>query len=403
MSQPRLLVLNEYYAPGVEATAQLLTDLCEALTDSFEVTVVTGQNGSSGSEESEQNGVRVIRVASTSFARDQFHRRAVNYLSYSILALRRSLMLRKPDMVFCMTDPPFLGAVGLLVAKRFRVPLVVSSQDVFPEIAVKLGRLKNPLLIEMLRGLVTLYLRHADAVVAIGETMQRRLEAKGAPASRIHIIPNWVDTQTITPRSRDNAWARGKGLVDSFVVMHSGNVGYAQDLDTLIRVGTFMRDVDDFRIVIVGSGARSRELEALAERLDIDNIDFLPYQPREQLPLSLSAASVHFVGLARGLAGYIVPSRLYGILAAGRPVIVGADADSETAQVVERVGAGVTIPPGQPAELARVIREAYEGRLDLEGMGARAREFVVAEADRSVSIARYQAVFREALASRRAS
>jgi colanic acid biosynthesis glycosyl transferase WcaI len=109
---------------------------------------------------------------------------------------------------------------------------------------------------------------------------------------------------------------------------------------------------------------------------------------------------MHFVGLARGLAGYIVPSRLYGILAAGRPVIVGADKESETAQVVERVGAGVTIPPGQPTELARVIREAYEGRLDLDGMGARAREFVVAEADRSVSIARYEAVFREALASR---
>src|SRR5689334_23544273 len=127
----------------------------------------------------------------------------------------------------------------------------------------------------------------------------------------------------ITPHPRDNAWARTNGLVGSFVVMHSGNVGYAQDLDTLIRAASFMRDLADLRVVIVGSGARSRELKALADRLDIDNVRFLPYQPRDQLPSSLSTASVHFVGLARGLAGYIVPSRLYGILAAGRPVIVG--------------------------------------------------------------------------------
>jgi glycosyltransferase involved in cell wall biosynthesis len=177
--------------------------------------------------------------------------------------------------------------------------------------------------------------------------------------------------------------------------MHSGNVGHAQDLDTLVRATTFLRDLDDLAVVIVGFGARHAEIQSLAGRLETDRVRFLPYQPRDVLPLSLAAGNLHFVGLARGLSGYVVPSRLYGILAAGRPVIVSADADSETAQVVSDVGCGVVLPPGRPELVARVIRDAYDGKLDLEDMGRRGREYVTAEADRAVAVGRYRTVLRE--------
>ena len=154
-----------------------------------------------------------------------------------------------------MTDPPFIGAAAELVARRFGAPLVVISQDVFPEIAVELRRLGNPLLIGLLSQLVRFYLTRADRVVAIGETMRRRLEAKGAPPERLSVIPNWVDTTRLVPKPRDNEWARENGLVDQFVVMHSGNVGHAQNLEALVRATTFLRDLDDFEIVIVGYGA----------------------------------------------------------------------------------------------------------------------------------------------------
>jgi glycosyltransferase involved in cell wall biosynthesis len=182
--------------------------------------------------------------------------------------------------------------------------------------------------------------------------------------------------------------------------MHSGNVGHAQDLDSLVRALTFLRDLDDLRVVIAGFGARHAEMVALARRLEVrDRIRFLPYQPRERLPLSLSGADVHVVGLAKGLAGYVVPSRLYGILSAGRPVIAAVEDESETARLVEEVGCGLVIPPGRPELLARTIRAAHDGAYDLAEMGRRGREYVEREADRSVAMERYRQVVAELLAA----
>jgi colanic acid biosynthesis glycosyl transferase WcaI len=395
--KPRLLVLNQYYWPGVEATAQLLTELCEALAEDLDVTVVTGQLH--GQEEqphrSVRNGVEIVRVPSTSFERSKLFARASNYATYLTSALVRGLRGRRPDVVLCMTDPPIVANIALLVARRFRVPVVVISQDVFPEIAVQLKRLENPVVMSLLRGLVGLYLRRADRIVAIGDTMRRRLEEKGAPAERMLVIPNWIDTTRLGPIDKSNHWSRSWGVDEKFVVMHSGNVGHAQDLDSLIRAGTFLRDLDDLLIMIIGMGARHAELVALAALHEVDQVQFLYYQSRAVLPQSLSAADVHVVGLAAGLAGYVVPSRLYGILAVGRPVIVAADPESETAQLVTEVGCGIVVPPGRPELLARAIRDAHDGRYDLEAMGARGREWVEREADRSVAVRRYRDLLLE--------
>jgi glycosyltransferase involved in cell wall biosynthesis len=212
------------------------------------------------------------------------------------------------------------------------------------------------------------------------------------------VIPNWVDSAAITPQPHDNEWSRRHGLADRFVVMHSGNVGHAQDLDSLVRSATFLRDLDDLRIVIAGFGARHGEMVGLAQRLDVGGVvGFLPYQPRELLHLSLSSADVHVVGLAHGLAGYVVPSRLYGILSAGRPVIATADEESETARLIRSVGCGIVLPPGRPDLLARTIREARDGAYDLEGMGAAGRVWVEREADRSVAVRRYRELVAEVL------
>jgi colanic acid biosynthesis glycosyl transferase WcaI len=395
--KPRLLVLNQYYWPGIEATAQLLTDLCEALAGVAEVKVVTGVLHGHEDEPRRlvHNGVEIVRVPSTSFERSKLLARASNYVTYLTNALLSGLQGPRPDVVLCMTDPPIVADVALVVAKRYRVPLVVISQDVFPEIAVELKRLENPVAVRLLRGLVSLYLRRADRIVAIGDTMKRRLEEKGARPDRIRVIPNWVDTQRLVPQDRANRWARGGRLHEKFVVMHSGNVGHAQDLDSLVRAATFLRDLDDLVVLVIGSGARHNELVALAERLEVDQVHFLYYQARDVLPLSLSAADVHVVGLAPGLAGYVVPSRLYGILAVARPVIVAADPDSETAQVVERVGCGIVVPPGRPELLARAIRDAHAGKYDLAEMGRRGREWVEREADRSVAMRRYRELLGE--------
>ncbi len=182
--------------------------------------------------------------------------------------------------------------------------------------------------------------------------------------------------------------------------MHSGNVGHAQDLDSLVRAATFLRDLDELRIVVVGFGARHGEMVELTRLLEVhETVRFLPYQKRARLPLSLSSADVHVVGLARGLSGFVVPSRLYGVLAAGRPVIVGAEDESETARLVREVGCGVVVPPGRPDLLARTIRAATEGAFDLEEMGRLGRRYVEEDADRVVAMARYRELVRELLAA----
>jgi glycosyltransferase involved in cell wall biosynthesis len=395
-----ILVVNQYYWPGVEATAQLLTELAEDLAAEFDVTVLTSvlHRHEDLPRRERRKGVEIVRVRSTSFERSRLSRRALNYASFMSSALAQGVSDSPPDLVLCMTDPPMVGDIALLLARRFRVPLLVVSEDVFPEIAVQLKRLENPVLVGALRRLVRLYLKRADRIVAIGDTMRLRLIEKGAAADRIHVIPNWVDTKALTPKPRDNAWAVEHGLVDRFVVMHSGNVGHAQSLETLVRAATFLRDLDDVQIVIAGFGARHASIVALARRLEA-NVRFLPYQDRELLPQSLSSADLHFVGLEPGLAGYVVPSRLYGILSVARPVIVSADSESETAQVVGAVGCGVVVPPARPDLVAGAIRDLHARRDRLQELGEKGRRYVELEADRAVAHARYRAVIDELLAA----
>ena len=401
MRRPRLLVLNQYYWPGVEATANVLTDLCEALASEYDVTVVAGTvAGRAGAGRQHRNGVEIVRVPATAFERRRVWRRGVNYLSYVVLAAVTGLRAARPDVVLSMTDPPLAPDVAYAVARRFGAPLVVVSQDVFPEVAVALGRLDRRLA-ALVGPLVALPFRRADRVVAIGETMARRLEAKGVGPERIAVIRNWVDTRTLAPQPRRNGWSRAHGLDEAFVVMHSGNLGYAQDLDSLVAAAALLRDLEDVRVVLVGGGARHADLVALARRLDA-RVTFLPYQPADVLPESLSAADVHVVGLARGLAGLVVPSRIYGVLAVGRPVIVAADDDSETAQLVRDARSGAVVPPGDPERLAAAIRAARDGSLDLAEMGRRGREWVVAEGDRGAAVARYRALLAEVRSTARA-
>jgi glycosyltransferase involved in cell wall biosynthesis len=392
MPRSRILVLNQYYRPGVEATANLLADLCEELARNDDVTVVTGRLREHEDLPSDEtiNGVRVLRTRSTAFDRTQLHHRALNYLTYLSDSLVRSLSIERPDLIICMTDPPIVGDLGVAVARRFRSPLLVISEDVFPEIATELGRLTNPVLVGVLRRLVGYYLKRAEHIVAIGERMRERLIEKGAAPARITVIPNWVDASVIQPGPRDNAWSRDQKLVDRFVVMHSGNVGHAQNLDNLVYATTYLRDLDDLAVPIVGFGARHAEVTALAHRLEADRVLFLPYQPREVLTESLGSAHVHYIGLAKGLSGFVVPSRLYGVLAAGRPVIVAADPDSETARLVSEAECGVVVPPDRPDLIAAAIRDAHDGRFDLDELGRRGREYVEREADRPVALARYR-------------
>ena len=207
-------------------------------------------------------------------------------------------------------------------------------------------------------------------MIALGETMRERLvSGKGADPDKVAVIHNWADCAAIVPGPKRNDFSVEQGLADTFVVMHSGNVGLSQSLDTLVDAAARLSRYPDLEVVVVGDGAKRAALEARARAQSLTNIRFLPYQPKSRLHESFAAADVFVVSLKAGLAGYIVPSKLYGILAAGRPYVAAVEDDSEVATITRSMDAASWRSPGNPEDLADKILDA----LSRPGAGRAAR------------------------------
>jgi glycosyltransferase involved in cell wall biosynthesis len=216
--------------------------------------------------------------------------------------------------------------------------------------------------------------KRADRIIALGDTMKRRLiETKNADPSRIRVIHNWSDANAIQPGPKDNAFSREQGLVDKFVVMHSGNVGMSQDVDALLDVAERLRDLPDVVVAIVGEGARKSFLQQETRRRGLANVRFFPYQPKAGLIDSFATADVFIVSLKRGLAGFIVPSKLYGVLVAGRPFIAAIEADSEAAQIAREHDCGIVVEPGDRSGIEDAIRRLHGDQALRDRLAANAR------------------------------
>ena len=399
---------NRSYAPDETATAQLLADLAEGLVRDHgcRVSVVAGLPAEAEARaerttvREERNGVSVIRVRGTQFAKRRFVGRAANYLTYFPSACRAGLTLDRPDVVVALTDPPIIGLAARLSGWRVGAPLVMIFNDLFPEVAVLLEGFRSPTINAALQRVNRYLVRRAALSVALGETMRRRLvETKGAPADRTIVIANWADTRTIVPESKPNAFTAAHGLDRSFVVMHSGNLGLSQNLDTLIDAAALLADSPDIRIVLQGDGVKKADLQRRVSEAGLTNVVFLPFQPREHLSASFAAADVFVVSLQRGMAGCIVPSKLYGILAAGRPYVAAVEDDCEVAALTIEHDCGVVIPPGEAPALADAIRRLRSDPDGLARRGANARNASYAF-DRRVQIGKYAEAFGRVYASR---
>jgi colanic acid biosynthesis glycosyl transferase WcaI len=392
--------LNRSYWPDTGATGQLLTELAEDLVARHEmnVTVVTGPplaangNGQLPRQET-RNGVRIIRARGTALSPRRFTARATNYLTYFAAALVAARRLPRQDVVVALTDPPIIGLAAL--AARRDPAFVFYCQDVFPEVAALLQDFRSPTIDWVLERVNRLLLRRADAVVALGETMATRLvEGKGAERSRISVIHNWADTTAIAPAAQHNPFSEAHGLAGKFVVLHAGNIGQSQNLEMVVAAAERLRDVPDVVFVFIGDGTGRAALEARVAACGLDNVQFFGYQPREHLRWTYATASVFVVSLKAGLAGYIVPSKLYGILAAGRPYIAAVDDNSEVAEITRRNDCGIRVTPGDASQLADSILALRNDPMRREAMGSRARETALTF-DRVRQVAAHAAVLRD--------
>jgi colanic acid biosynthesis glycosyl transferase WcaI len=405
---------NRSFYPDTTATGQLLTELCEGLVQGHgcRVSVVaglpllpaTGQPVRAGwgiRQRERYRGVEIHRARGTRLSTRRFVGRFTNYVSYFLSACCAGLRLERPDVIVAQTDPPIVGLAGYLAARRFQVPFVMAYKDIFPEVARLLEDFRSETVYRVLQGVTCFLARKADRVVALGETMRRILvEGKGADPAKTLVIPDWADCSAIVPGPKTNPFAREHGLVDKFVVMHSGNIGLSQTLETLVDAAADLRHVTDLEVVFVGEGVKKPALQEQAERLELRNVRFLPFTPKERLHASFAAADVFVVSLKPGMAGYIVPSKLYGILAAGRPYVAAVEDASEAAAISRRYDCGLVVPPGKTSELADAILGLYHDRAMAERMGANARRAAL-EFDRPRQVKAYYGLFQELVAERR--
>jgi colanic acid biosynthesis glycosyl transferase WcaI len=320
-------------------------------------------------------------------------------MTYFASACLAALRVRRADVVVAMTDPPIIGLAARLAARRSGAKFVFLCEDVFPEVTALLDDFRSEVVDSMLRRISRYLLGRADAIVALGETMKERLvSGKGADPARITVIHNWADCAAVSPGAKDNAFARAHGLHDRFVVMHAGNIGLSQSFDVIVDAAERLRAQDGIRFVLVGDGSRRAALERDVAARGLANVTFLPYQSRERMGESYAAADVFLVTLKPGLSGYIVPSKIYTILASGRPYIAAVEADSEVVQITRDHGCGITVAPGDGVAMADAILQLAADPARAAELGGRARAAALSF-DRPRQVAAYAGLFSRVAAS----
>ena len=402
-TSPRVFFVNRYYAPDESATSQMLTDLAEGLAGSgIEVEVfcsrqLYGDAGAALPSQEVLRGVRVRRGATTRFGRHSLIGRWLDYSTFYLCSAFYLLArVRRGNVLVVNTDPPLLSLIGWLVARCNSASLVNWLQDLYPEVATRLAASPIPRPVEaLIRAVRDRSLATARINIVLGTRMREYLIGRGIAATRISICENWADESRLHPLASARSELRARlGLRDSFIVAYSGNLGRAHDATTILEAACALESDPGVTFLMVGGGTGMRSLKMQVSARGLTNCRFAPYQPREGLSDSLAAGDVHLVSLRPELEGLIVPSKLYGVLAAGRPVVFIGHPDGELAQLVALAGIGFSVGSGDSAGLCRALRALRDDETARVRMGARARELFEERYTRAAAVARWREVLR---------
>lgn len=393
-----IIFLNRFYAPDHSATAQILTDLAVDLAaQGHDVTVITsralyGQDQGLLPRRETIAGVKIYRVATPASRRGMTGRIAA-YLFYLLFApVVAARIARRGTVLVVKTDPPLLSVPLALVARVRGAKLIPWLQDLYPEVAIAygIGIAKGPIG-RLLTGLRDISLRRATRIVAIGDLMADRIARAGIARDRVAVIPNWSNDADIVPLASHSPELRTSWNIplDAFVLAYSGNLGRAHEYDTLLGAATALRTRGDIVFLFVGGGHMSEQLAARVDALALTNFRFVPYQPREKLSESLATGNAHWISLRPEFEGLIVPSKVFGVCAAGRAVVAVCMSDGELPRLIVPAGAGVAIPPGDSAALADAIVALADDRDRTAAMGRAARTLLDGGYTRSHALARW--------------
>jgi colanic acid biosynthesis glycosyl transferase WcaI len=400
-----ILLLNEYYPPDTSATAKMAAQVAEALAQRHRVTVVAGRPSYDPDarypyallRRDTRDKVTVECVGSTAFPRHKMPRRVANYLSYLALAVPRALALR-PDIILAMTDPPVAGIAGAFIARLAGRPFVYNIRDLYPDMAVGGDIVRAGKWAARWESLHRRALKQATRVIVLGDDMRDRILAKGVAPERVVVVRDGTTSATTSAATPAQMPDRGDPVVQEirhgfpFVVLHAGNLGFYGAWDTLLEAAKILNN-ENIGFVFIGDGANRAGLESAARNLP--NVKFAPFRPVAQIAHVMVAGDLHIVTVKRGLEGVVVPSKLYSILAAGRPIIVIAPAECDAARIVVESGCGVAADPDDPAAVAAAIRELRAQPVRLAEMGQRAQE-TAAKYARVDELERFVAIVEDA-------
>jgi colanic acid biosynthesis glycosyl transferase WcaI len=372
-----ILLFNEYYPPDTSATAKMAALVAETLAKKHQVTVVAGRPSYDPDEyypfvflrTDKRNNVTVERVGSTAFPRHRMKRRVSNYLSYLALAVPRALSIRS-DVVLAMTDPPVAGIAGAFIARMTGRPFVYNIRDMYPDMAVGGDIVRENSFVARWEQMHRNALRQAARVIVLGDDMRERILAKGASPDRVVIVRDGSSPSGPLPESSDPAVQEVRSGFP-FVVLHAGNLGFYGAWSTLLKAAEILRN-ENTGMVFVGDGANRAAMQSSVN--GSPNVRFLPFRPANEIPHVMAAGDLHVITVKRGLEGVVVPSKLYSILAAGRPVLVVAPLECDSARIVRESGCGITADPDDPVAVASAIRELRNDPARLADMGRRSRE-----------------------------
>jgi len=400
----KVLLVNQYFSPDVAAVAQLMGDLVEDMVNGgLEIGVITGSapyNQTRNVAELERwdgEDCRIWRVPYIQMRSRGMVSRLLSYCTFMLSAFIKMLCCRRYDVVMSFTCPPLVGVLAWMYGRLRRAKVVSVVEDVYPDIAVALGFLpRRGLATAGLSRLSVFLLRSSQRAVALSNGMKAKLVEKGIDESKIVVIENWADSKEIQPiEGIENSFAVKHEVSGKFVVQYSGHMGEAHEFETILSAATALCRETDIHFQFIGDGPRREEIETYIRAHGQDNLSLLPYQQRENLRYSLGAACVAVVTLRPELTDLIVPSKIYGILAAGKPVILVGSQGCEIARILTESECGFVVEPGDVAGFVRAVRELYTNPELADKMGKQARNLLVERFDRGLQTGKYIRMLNE--------
>jgi colanic acid biosynthesis glycosyl transferase WcaI len=405
----KILALTKYFPPEIGTASHLFFELCETLVQfGHQVSVITSIPWYNLEEVDERykkrlflkeniDGINVLRIANPPLPGGTIKLKAGHILVPPMFGLGL-LMEERHDVVVAYSPPLLMGLTAYLYAKVWHAPFIFNAQDLYPQCVIDLGQLRNRSLIWAFERLESFIYQKAAFITVHSEGNKKFLTScKGVEAHKVRVAHNWVDTDFIQPGPKDNAFANEHQLGDKFVVSFAGTMGISQGILSVVEAGQHLRNYPDILLLLVGGGVEKEPAVQRARELGLDNIKFLPMQPREVYPRILDASDVCLVTLRKDIKTPVVPSKILSIMAAGRPVLASMPLEGDAPELIHKAQAGLCVPPEDPEALAAAILEFYTHPEQCEAHGNNGRKYALNQFSREACVSHYEAIFHEAI------